>query len=31
MRGHGISHFLTLNPRHFTRYEGITCLNPATP
>lgn len=28
MRVHGISHILTLNPSHFTRYPGITVRSP---
>ena len=29
MNVHGLTHLLTFNTGHFTRYPGITALNPA--
>jgi predicted nucleic acid-binding protein len=30
MMVHGITHLLTLNPNHFSRYPGITALTPVS-
>lgn len=29
MRAHAITRVITLNPRHLTRFAGVTCLSPA--
>ena len=29
MRAHGITRIVTLNPRHLSRFPGVTCHSPA--
>ena len=31
MLSHGVTHLVTLNGRDFTRYPGLTVIDPATP
>ena len=31
MLSHGVAHIVTLNGRDFTRYPGLTVIDPATP
>jgi len=31
MLSHGVTHIVTLNGRDFTRYPGLTAIDPATP
>ncbi len=31
MLSHGVTHLVTLNARDFTRYPGLTAIDPATP
>ena len=31
MLSHGVTHIVTLNARDFTRYPGLTAIDPATP
>jgi hypothetical protein len=31
MHVHGVTHLLTLNDQDFTRFDGITVVDPATP
>src|SRR5882724_5241738 len=30
MEAHGLTHLLTLNPKDFARFSGVTCVEPAS-